>query len=55
MTLTDRLPGIAEPDAVFEAFAGWVEEQGLILYPHQEEALIEIATLRHTLRHWPRS
>src|SRR4029453_19560792 len=44
MTLTDRLPGSAEPDAVFDAFAGWVEEQGLTLYPHQEEALIEIAT-----------
>src|SRR4051812_41095030 len=44
MTLTDRLPGTAEPDAVFDAFAGWVAEQGLTLYPHQEEALIEIAT-----------
>src|ERR1044071_685924 len=44
MTLTDRLPGSAEPDAVFDAFASWVAEQGLTLYPHQEEALIEIAT-----------
>jgi superfamily II RNA helicase len=44
MTLTDRLPGSAEPDAVFDAFQAWVGEQGLTLYPHQEEALIEIAT-----------
>jgi len=44
MTLTDRLPGTAEPDAVFDAFSLWVAEQGLTLYPHQEEALIEIAT-----------
>jgi superfamily II RNA helicase len=44
MTLTDRLPGTADPDAVFDAFSGWVAAQGLTLYPHQEEALIEIAT-----------
>jgi superfamily II RNA helicase len=44
MTLTDRLPGTADPDAVYDAFSGWVAEQGLTLYPHQEEALIEIAT-----------
>jgi superfamily II RNA helicase len=44
MTLTDRLPGTADPDAVYDAFAGWVAEQGLTLYPHQEEALIGIAT-----------
>jgi superfamily II RNA helicase len=44
MTLTDRLPGTAEPDAVFEAFQSWTAEQGLSLYTHQEEALIEIAT-----------
>jgi superfamily II RNA helicase len=44
MTLTDRIPGAPEPDAVFDAFQAWVTEQGLTLYPHQEEALIEIAT-----------
>jgi superfamily II RNA helicase len=44
MTLTDRLPGTADPDAVYDAFQQWVAEQGLMLYPHQEEALIEIAT-----------
>jgi superfamily II RNA helicase len=41
VTLTDLLPADAAPDAVFDAFAGWAKEQGLALYPHQEEALIE--------------
>src|SRR5215472_9809913 len=46
MTLTDLLPQDAapDPDAVFSAFAGWARGQGLDLYPHQEEALIEIVT-----------
>ncbi|MEQ4305968.1 DUF3516 domain-containing protein [Plantactinospora sp. B6F1] len=44
MRLTDQLPGSAEPDALFDAFAGWAQERGLSLYPHQEEALIEIVS-----------
>ncbi|HEY2128966.1 MAG TPA: DUF3516 domain-containing protein [Streptosporangiaceae bacterium] len=44
MTLTDLLPGTPEPDAVFDSFAGWAKEQGLALYPHQEEALIEVVS-----------
>jgi superfamily II RNA helicase len=47
MTLTDRLPSgpdDAGPDAVFSAFADWTAEQGFTLYPHQEEALIEIVS-----------
>jgi len=44
MTLTDSLPRPADPDAVFDAFQKWVGEQGLTLYPHQEEALIAIAS-----------
>src|ERR687890_2507831 len=53
MTLTDRLPGTAEPDAVLDAFAQWVSEQGLALYPHQEEALIEIATGANVILNTP--
>jgi superfamily II RNA helicase len=53
MTLTDRLPGSAEPDAVFDAFQTWVGEQGLTLYPHQEEALIEIATGANVILNTP--
>jgi superfamily II RNA helicase len=45
MTLTDHLPrtdGPADPDSLFDAFTDWAERQGLTLYPHQEEALIEV-------------
>ena len=44
MNLFGLLPESAGPDAVFEAFAGWAGGQGLELYPHQEEALIEIVS-----------
>src|SRR5919201_2292212 len=44
MTLTDLLPAAPEPDAVFDAFAGWSKRRGLALYPHQEEALIEVVS-----------
>jgi superfamily II RNA helicase len=53
MTLTSRLPATAEPDAVFEAFVDWAGEQGLTLYPHQEEALIEIATGANVILNTP--
>ncbi|HTA11002.1 MAG TPA: DUF3516 domain-containing protein [Streptosporangiaceae bacterium] len=43
-TLTDLLPDGAEPDDVFAAFAEWTADQGFDLYPHQEEALIEIVS-----------
>ena len=43
-TLTDLLPQTADPDVVFETFAGWSKELGLDLYPHQEEALIELVS-----------
>jgi superfamily II RNA helicase len=42
MSLVDVLPGQPSADAVYEAFVGWAEEQGLSLYPHQEEAAIEL-------------
>jgi superfamily II RNA helicase len=44
MTLIDQLPSGNDPDSIFEAFAGWAQQQGLSLYPHQEEALIEIVS-----------
>lgn len=42
-TLTDMLPAGAlahDPDALFDAFDGWVAGQGLSMYPHQSEALL---------------
>src|SRR5918997_6864624 len=45
MTLTDRLPPTADPDTLVEVFADWAfDEQGLSLYPAQEEALLELVT-----------
>ena len=50
MTLTDRLPANSnpdgpDPDVLVEVFAEWAfEEQGISLYPAQEEALLEIVT-----------
>ena len=50
MTLTDRLPANSDPDGpdpdvLVEVFAEWAfEEQGISLYPAQEEALLEIVT-----------
>jgi superfamily II RNA helicase len=42
MSLVDVLPSRPNADSVYEAFLGWTEEQGLTLYPHQEEAAIEL-------------
>ena len=44
MTLNSSLPAAPGPDAVFDAFASWAKQQGFTLYPHQEEALIEIVS-----------
>jgi superfamily II RNA helicase len=44
MTLTETLPSRCGPDELFDAFAAWVSDQGLALYPAQEEALIEIVS-----------
>jgi superfamily II RNA helicase len=49
-TLTDLLPkppagqqdSPPDPDAILSAFADWAKDRGLTLYPHQEEALIEV-------------
>ena len=47
MSLTDLLPAPgtpADPDVLLDAFTTWASEQGITLYPAQEEALIEILT-----------
>jgi superfamily II RNA helicase len=53
MTLLDRLPDNAEPDAVFTAFADWAADQGFALYPHQEEALIELVSAANVILSTP--
>src|SRR4051812_41538710 len=42
MSLLDVLPDEADADELYEAFLDWAAEQGLELYPHQEEAAIEL-------------
>ena len=46
MTLTSRLPpkGSRDADAVYDAFVTWTGEQGLTLYPAQDEALLELVS-----------
>ncbi|WP_298806931.1 RNA helicase [uncultured Pseudokineococcus sp.] len=36
--------GGADPDELLAAFSSWAAEQGLSLYPHQEEALLGLVT-----------
>ncbi|MGH3587586.1 MAG: DEAD/DEAH box helicase, partial [Pseudonocardia sp.] len=44
MTLIDVLPSDQDPDTLFDAFATWAENEGLSLYPAQQEAMIEIVS-----------
>ncbi|MGH3713338.1 MAG: DEAD/DEAH box helicase [Micromonosporaceae bacterium] len=44
MTLTDRIPPDPDPDTLYDTFADWTQQQGLELYPAQQEALIELVT-----------
>jgi superfamily II RNA helicase len=46
VNLTAQLPARTDtdPDALFDAFQGWVAGRGITLYPAQEEALIEVVS-----------
>src|SRR5215218_4476578 len=44
MPLLDRMPTTDDPDAAYAAFVEWAEEQGLSLYPAQDEAIVELVT-----------
>jgi superfamily II RNA helicase len=47
--LGDLVPAPPEPDAILDAFASWVDDRGLTMYPHQEEALLEIVAGSHVI------
>ncbi len=49
MSLLDVLPKDATADAVYEAFVAWSERQALTLYPHQEEAAIELFSANNVI------
>ncbi len=40
--MSDWIPASGDPDVVYDAFIRWVEGQELTLYPHQDEAVIEL-------------
>ena len=42
MTLLDYVPAGGSPDDVLDGFVRWAADEGLELYPHQEEALLEL-------------
>ena len=44
MMLTDLVPESVGPDALYAAFNEWADSQAIALYPHQDEALIEIVS-----------
>ncbi len=49
-SLLHLLPdGPADPDELFDRFSTWASEQGLSLYPAQEEALIEVVSGSHVI------
>ena len=42
MMLTDVIPAAPGPDSLYDAFTGWANARGIDLYPHQDEAAIEL-------------
>ena len=44
MLLSDLVPASPDADSLFDAFSRWTTEQGLTLYPAQEESLIEVVS-----------
>ncbi len=41
------------PDAILDRFVSWVSSTGLTLYPHQEEAILQILDGRHVVLNTP--
>ena len=42
MRLIDHLTADRSPDALYEAFVEWTLSDGIELYPHQDEAIVDI-------------
>ncbi len=52
--LVERLPpGAVDADALLDIFVEWAFDQGLELYPAQEEAILEILADRHVVLNTP--
>jgi superfamily II RNA helicase len=52
-TLADRVPHGADDETILSAFVEWVESTGLVLYPAQEQALLELATGKNVILSTP--
>ncbi len=49
-SLADRIPADpSDADALYAGFTQWADEQGLSLYPHQDESLLELVTGSHVI------
>ncbi len=56
ISLEARVPlgaAIRDPGAILDRFLGWVSETGLVPYPAQEEALLELLAGRHVVLSTP--
>ncbi len=51
--LGERLAGVNSVDVAVDVFLGWAADSGLELYPHQEEALLEVAAASHVIVNTP--
>ena len=51
MRLTDLIPeaGPTDPDALYSAFIDAAAADGITLYPHQDEAIVDILTGANTI------
>jgi superfamily II RNA helicase len=49
MSLVDALPTDPSADALYDAFTTWTTGQGLELYPHQDEAAIELFDAKNVI------
>ncbi len=51
--LADHLPADPGPDELLEGFVDWVGEQGMSLYPAQEDAVLELLAGRNVILNTP--
>ncbi|KHK97171.1 DEAD/DEAH box helicase [Microbacterium mangrovi] len=53
VSLLDAVPSGADPDDVYLGFVAWAEDQGITLYPAQDEAVMELVTGAHVILSTP--
>jgi superfamily II RNA helicase len=53
VTLGDRVAAGLDSAAILDRFVGWVADQGLVPYPEQEEAILELLADRHVVLSTP--